>query len=267
MDCNVIRDLLPGYVDQLSSAETNHIVEAHLRECTSCSAALEQMKHQLILPQPHAEGEADFLKIVKKYTHKRVAIAVCIVLLLIVIIAATGLTIRWFTSEGYVANPTQAGYANNQELLFEIASREYSEIYGPGELTYIGHHEKAGKVVAIFRTPSGQGVLLQMDRDSLFKARYWSSGIQIFDPGKILALNYGYRGNAYILMYGIDLPEEMAGYRFGNDGVIYQCRISDTSGNRSVLDLFVIPAEDWRSDISSAPMPFDQDGNPIEQIG
>lgn len=65
MDCNVIRDLLLGYVDQLSSAETNRIVEAHLRECASCSAALEQMKRQLILPQPSEKGRADFLKIVK----------------------------------------------------------------------------------------------------------------------------------------------------------------------------------------------------------
>lgn len=191
-------------------------------------------------------------------------IAVCIVLLFIAIIAATGLSIRWFTSEGYLANPTQAGYADNQELLLEIASREYSEIYGPGELTYIDHHEKSSKVVAIFRDPDGQGVLLQMDRDTLFEERYWNRGIQIFEPGKIIALNYGYGGNAYILMYGIDLPEEMAGYRFGNDGVIYQCRISGNGGNGSVFDLFVIPEEDWRSDISSTPIPFDRDGNSIE---
>lgn len=266
MDCNVIRDLLPGYVDQLSSAETNRIVEAHLSECASCSAALEQMKRQLILPQPSEKGRADFLKIVKKYTRKRVVFAVCIVLLFVAIVAAAGLTIRWFTSEGYVTNPFQDDYAENPELLLEIASREYSEMYGPGELTYIDHHEKSSKVVAIFRDPDGQGVLLQMDRDSLFEERYRSSGIQMFEPGKIVALNYGYEGDAYILMYGIDLPEEMAGYRFGNDGVIYQCRISDNGGNRSVLDLFVIPAEDWRSDISSTPIPFDQDGDPIEQI-
>lgn len=264
MDCSVIRDLLPGYVDQLSSAETNHIVEAHLRGCASCSAALEQMKHQIILPQPYEKGKADFLKIVKKYTRKRVVIAVCIVLLFIVIITATGLATRWFTSEGYISNPAQAGYVDNQELLLKIASQEYSEIYGPGELSYIGHHEKAGKVVSIFRAPSGQGVLLQMDRYSLFEERYWSSGIQIFEPGKISALNYGYGSNAYILMYGIDLPEEMAGYRFKNDGVIYQCAISDSGGNRSVLDLFVISAEDRRYDISSTPIPLDRCRNPIE---
>lgn len=184
-------------------------------------------------------------------------------MLLIAIIIATGLTIRWFTSERHVSNPTQAGYVDNQELLLEIAGQEYSEIYGSGELSCIGHHEKAGKVVAIFRAPNGQCVL-QMDRDSLFEERYWSSGIQIFEPGKIIALNYGYGSDAYILMYGIDLPEEMAGYRFENGGVIYQCAISDSGGNRNVLDLFVISTEDWRYDISSTPIPLDQQGNPIE---
>jgi anti-sigma factor RsiW len=42
--CAVIKDLLPSYVDGLTSAETNELIQEHLAECADCSAILAAMQ-------------------------------------------------------------------------------------------------------------------------------------------------------------------------------------------------------------------------------
>ena len=41
--CEVIRDLLPSYIDELTSDVTNKEIEAHVFECENCKKVLEQM--------------------------------------------------------------------------------------------------------------------------------------------------------------------------------------------------------------------------------
>lgn len=48
MDCRIIRDLLPLYVDEVCSEESRKIVEEHLSECETCTKILEQMKSETI---------------------------------------------------------------------------------------------------------------------------------------------------------------------------------------------------------------------------
>ena len=38
LTCAVVRDLLPSYVEGLTSVETNRAVEAHLTACADCTA-------------------------------------------------------------------------------------------------------------------------------------------------------------------------------------------------------------------------------------
>ena len=35
MKCCIVRDLLPGYIDGLTSSETNEEIERHLEECAA----------------------------------------------------------------------------------------------------------------------------------------------------------------------------------------------------------------------------------------
>ena len=44
MKCEIIRDLLPSYLDELTSAESNQAIEEHLQECKDCRKHLEAMK-------------------------------------------------------------------------------------------------------------------------------------------------------------------------------------------------------------------------------
>lgn len=44
MECNVIKDLLPLYIDECCSQESAELVEEHLKECADCRAAYENMR-------------------------------------------------------------------------------------------------------------------------------------------------------------------------------------------------------------------------------
>jgi len=36
LSCNIIKDLLPSYLEDLCTADTKHAVEEHLSECSTC---------------------------------------------------------------------------------------------------------------------------------------------------------------------------------------------------------------------------------------
>ena len=42
-DCKIVRDLLPTYIDKLTSKETNEFIERHLKECNECKRIYEKM--------------------------------------------------------------------------------------------------------------------------------------------------------------------------------------------------------------------------------
>ena len=57
LDCEVIRDLLPLYAEQMASPASTALVEEHLQTCEACRAELEQMRLPVpvqLEPQPDA---------------------------------------------------------------------------------------------------------------------------------------------------------------------------------------------------------------------
>ena len=47
MECGIVKDLLPSYIDGLTSDESNHMIEEHLEKCVECREYLEEMKSEL----------------------------------------------------------------------------------------------------------------------------------------------------------------------------------------------------------------------------
>ena len=44
-ECDIIKDLLPSYVDNICSDASTEWIEAHLAECEECREVAEVMKH------------------------------------------------------------------------------------------------------------------------------------------------------------------------------------------------------------------------------
>lgn len=63
LPCDVIQDLLPSYVDGLTSETTTRLVETHIASCTNCKHALESMRGETPPPiNDEDKREIDFLK-------------------------------------------------------------------------------------------------------------------------------------------------------------------------------------------------------------
>lgn len=47
IDCNIIRDLLPLYIDNLTSEQSNKTVEKHIEECEECRIMFNTLKNEI----------------------------------------------------------------------------------------------------------------------------------------------------------------------------------------------------------------------------
>ena len=62
MKCCIVKDLLPGYIDGLTSEETNMEIKEHLESCADCRTIYEQMSAELPSELTPEEKDIDFLK-------------------------------------------------------------------------------------------------------------------------------------------------------------------------------------------------------------
>lgn len=102
LTCGVVRDLLPSYVEGLTSEETNTAVEAHLSACPDCAARRDAMTTPAEPAESAEQGrEVDYLKTVKRKSGRRVVAAVLCTVLLI----AAGFAAKIFI----IGTPAQEG--------------------------------------------------------------------------------------------------------------------------------------------------------------
>lgn len=80
MKCEIIRDLLPSYIDELTSEVSNQEIEEHLKECTGCSQYLKEMKEGVQTPLQIEENRRAIkpFKKVKRSIWKAVGITVLV---------------------------------------------------------------------------------------------------------------------------------------------------------------------------------------------
>ena len=86
MKCEIIKDLLPSYIDGLTSNESNSEIEAHLETCQECKDVLDQMKTEIDVESIQLNKEK--IKPFKKLS-KRVLQSVLITLAGCIIIAGS----------------------------------------------------------------------------------------------------------------------------------------------------------------------------------
>lgn len=65
MNCNIIKDLLPSYIDQICSIETANAVEEHMKQCQNC-------KEVFTLMQQPAEKQIETNVVAAKEPFKRI---------------------------------------------------------------------------------------------------------------------------------------------------------------------------------------------------
>lgn len=121
--CEMIRDLLPLYVEHLTSPETEKEIQAHLAECAACREIYEEMT----APEPSRKEpipEVDGLKKVKK--RRRLVIAAAA---LAVVLIAAGLS-AWFLAR---RNAPTVSYEADTKTVVICGSAGYDKLQLPRE--------------------------------------------------------------------------------------------------------------------------------------
>lgn len=73
INCNIIKDILPLYVDDVISEDTKEMVEKHLEFCEGCEKEIESMKREIYIP---VKNEVSIIKNFKrKWRNKKLIIS------------------------------------------------------------------------------------------------------------------------------------------------------------------------------------------------
>lgn len=85
LSCEIIRDLLPSYIDNVLSDASVQAVEEHIRECEACAKVLADMRlpEEAVQEKLRQDKEINYLKKVKR----RHRLVVCCILAVVVILA------------------------------------------------------------------------------------------------------------------------------------------------------------------------------------
>lgn len=137
LSCAIVEDLLPTYVERLTSEETNAAVLAHLKSCPACAAKRAAMgakeTEAAAKDAEETAREVDYLKKVRHRGRRRIMLAVLATLLVL----AVGFAAKVFI----IGSPLDAdGVAvSSQEedntLRVHISSRGSGNAFGTGRWT------------------------------------------------------------------------------------------------------------------------------------
>lgn len=74
LNCSIIKDLLPSYLDGICSEDSRKAVEEHLASCEACRAHTQNLERLQLAPDSSCEGELDYMKRVKRYYARKNAL-------------------------------------------------------------------------------------------------------------------------------------------------------------------------------------------------
>ena len=94
LECDIIKDLLPLYIEELTSEVTNEEIVLHLEECEECKGVEVNMREEMLKNvEVTVDEEVDFLKKIKAKANKKVVYAVLLCVFFIFI--------GWFIKNNY----------------------------------------------------------------------------------------------------------------------------------------------------------------------
>lgn len=89
LNCNIIKDLLPSYLEGICSQDTRNIVEEHLSECTDCRRLRQMLCETELVSEQTSRLEINYIKKLKRHFMKQGFFSSLILAALIL----TGLTV------------------------------------------------------------------------------------------------------------------------------------------------------------------------------
>ncbi len=121
-DCNLVKDLLPNYIDKLTNSETNTFIEEHLKNCDACRKSFENMSEEMKVDYKSKENKK--INIFKKVNNKiRILKTIIFIIIFIIII----IFVRKIVIINNIENKaSKANYNNYSKIMIETTENYIS---------------------------------------------------------------------------------------------------------------------------------------------
>lgn len=201
LTCSIVQDLLPNYIEKLTSDETNQALEQHLATCAACKQAYQQMAADIEPPANVPVIELKFLKKVKRT--RLLAAALCVVLTLVL---------------SYLLYASEYKFTMDKDDLSAGITEYTSPLQTPIDAYVLESKEMNGVLIVSFKDQANSGVYGIAEFLKGFNHRYrivrakiasseYSSVVQIY-PVEIKDRRFyavsGYNLADEIKYYGLD---------------------------------------------------------------
>lgn len=84
-ECNIIKDLLPLYIEELCSEDSREYVEAHLKDCKECKETFEYLKYSDLCVETVEKKEINAFKKLERYISGKILINYFLFLLVMIL--------------------------------------------------------------------------------------------------------------------------------------------------------------------------------------
>lgn len=82
IECKIVQNLLPNYIDELTDSEINEFIEKHIENCKECEQALKDMQGDIKLEKINNSKKINALKKIKRRYRRIVIISILAVILI-----------------------------------------------------------------------------------------------------------------------------------------------------------------------------------------
>lgn len=193
-ECKIIQDLLPNYIEKLTSEDTNDYIKNHLKECKDCTDVFNAMQKDFKL----SENNVDKRKIdyIKKYNKKILIFKVILLIILLVFILFIIHTLRNYI----IINQLYGKYTEQEK---NINSNSYIE-YNGTDLT-IKQYKKDNITKTIILDNKNDSIITQLVKPTE-TITYWdnsknhtmSINNELDGISQLLITNYTYTENIFV---------------------------------------------------------------------
>ncbi len=125
ISCNIVRDVLPLYLDNVVSDDTKEMVEEHLKICESCRKEADLLQQDVVVPTIKSIqlSEAKMLKSLKaRINRKKITISLVSVILAVTAVVSLGFALAF--SKSYIP------YSNTQFEIVDMNGKIYACYHG-----------------------------------------------------------------------------------------------------------------------------------------
>ena len=215
LNCMIVQDLLPNYIEKLTSDATNQAVEEHISTCEQCNELLNIMSAEITTKETAPKMELKFLKKIKPT--RLIAAMSCILLALIL---------------SYMLYASEYEFTSDKKVLSDAIT----------EYTSHGRHKVADAYV--LETKEIDGVLIAFFKDNRNPNVYGFAKLLKGANMKYRLVRANYRPSAYSAIvdtYRFDTSKgayyAVGGYNLDNNIASYGLRLYDDSRSNFADDL------------------------------